>query len=159
MKPHGLKGQVTIALDPDAPDDFTSIDTLFLDIHNKLLPYFIEHISLKGNRAFLKLEDVDSPEAAQAISRSAIYLPKSTRPRSGRGDFYDDEVVGFVIVDSQLGELGRVVEVVRAGANRLLSVHDGEREVLIPLNSPFIEAVNKGRKRISVTLPDGFLDI
>lgn len=159
MKPHGLKGQVTVSLDPEAPADFDAIDTVFLQQREQLVPYFIEAISLKGNRAFLKLEDVNSPEDAERISRSAIYLPKTTRPKSERGAFYDDEVIGFEVVDSNLGSLGTAVEVIRAGGNRLLSVKQSEREVLIPVNSPFIDSVNKSRKRISVTLPDGFLDI
>jgi 16S rRNA processing protein RimM len=63
------------------------------------------------------------------------------------------------VVDTGSGSLGRVVEVISAGPNRLLSVdHDG-KEVLIPLNSPFIEGVNKSRKKITVALPDGFLEI
>jgi ribosomal 30S subunit maturation factor RimM len=33
------------------------------------------------------------------------------------------------------------------------------KEVLIPLNSPFIVSTNKTKKLIKVALPDGFLDI
>ena len=51
------------------------------------------------------------------------------------------------------------MEVVQAGPNKLLAVNHHEREVLIPLNSPFVEGVNKSKKKITVTLPDGFLDI
>lgn len=159
MKPHGLKGQVTISLDPEAPDDFHGIDTVFVQVREKLLPFFVEAISLKGAKAFLKLEEVNTPEDAQAISKSAIFLPKSARPKSGRGEFYDDEVIGFEVLDSALGSLGTIHEVVHAGPNKLLSVIYHEREVLIPLNSPFIDSVNKSRKRITVSLPDGYLDI
>ena len=159
MKPHGLKGQVTIALDPQAPEDFDSIDTLFVEVKEKLLPFFIEDISLKGNKAFLKLEEVNTPEAAREISKSAIYLPKTARPKSGRGEFYRDEVIGFDVIDTSAGPLGKITEVLQAGPNELLSVNYRNREVLIPLNSPFIDSVNKSRKKITVTLPEGFLDI
>jgi len=159
IKPHGLKGQVTIALEPDAPADFESINSLFIETGEKLLPYFIENISVKGNRAFLKLEEVDTPEQAKQISRSGIFLPLETRPKSGRGEFYDDEVIGFEVVDSQVGSIGKVAEVVRTAGNRILSVVQDEREVLIPLNAPFIDSVNKGKRRISITLPEGYLEI
>jgi|SRR5690349_10444889 len=159
LKPHGLKGQVTIALDPDAPEEFGGIETLFVEVKNKLLPFFIEAISLRGNKAFLKLEEVNSPEEALRISKSPIFLPKSARPKSGRGEFYDDEVIGFEVLDSEVGSLGKITEVVQAGPNKLLSVGYNNKEVLIPLNSPFINSVNKSRKKITVTLPDGFLDI
>lgn len=159
MKPHGLKGQVTIALDPEAPEDFSSIETVFVEVHERLLPYFIEAISLKGSKAFLKLEEVNTPEEAKHISKSALYLPKTARPKSARGAFYDDEVIGFEVTDSETGLLGRITEVMQAGPNKLLSVDYHGKEVLIPLNSPFIASVNKAKKRIIVTLPDGFLDM
>ncbi len=159
MKPHGLKGGVTIALNTEAPDDFDSIKTVFVEVKEKLLPYFVDTVSLKGNKAFLKLDGVDTPEDALAISKSSLYLPKTFRPKSGRGDFYDDEVIGFEVSDSETGLLGTITEVVQAGPNKLLSVDHNGREILIPVNSPFINSVNKNRKKITVTLPDGFLDI
>lgn len=159
MKPHGLKGEVTISLDPEAPDDFSAIETVFVEVRERLLPFFIEGISMKGNKAFLKLEDVNSPEAAQDISKSSLYLPKSSRPKSGRGEFYDDEVIGFEVSDTTMGPLGKITEIVQAGPNKLLSIDFKGKDVLIPVNGPFIESVNKSRKKIAVTLPDGFLDI
>jgi 16S rRNA processing protein RimM len=159
MKPHGLKGEVTISLDPEAPQDFSSIQTIFVEVRERLLPYFVEAISLKGNRAFLKLEEVDTPEAAQSISKSVIYLPKSSRPKSRRGEFYDDEVIGFEVLDTEKGALGRITEIVQAGPNKLLSVDFQGKEVLVPMNSPFIDSINKTKKNITVTLPDGFLEI
>lgn len=159
MKPHGLKGEVTISLDPEAPEDFSTVQTVFVEIRERLLPYFVEAISLRGKRAFLKLEEVDTPEAAQSISKAGIYLPKSSRPKSGRGAFYNDEVIGFEVLDTDLGALGNITEIVQAGPNKLLSVDFKGKEVLIPLNSPFIEGINKSKKKITVTLPDGFLEI
>lgn len=159
MKPHGLKGEVTIALEEDAPEDFSSVRTVFVEMKQRLLPYFIEDISLRGNKAFLKLEDVNTPEQAQGISKSAIYLPKSARPKSRRGEFYVDEVIGFDVVDTALGPIGKITEVILAGPNKLLSANHEGKAILIPLNSPFIESVNKGRKKITVSLPDGFLEI
>ncbi|HET9486178.1 MAG TPA: ribosome maturation factor RimM [Chryseosolibacter sp.] len=159
MKPHGLKGEVTISLDPEAPEDFSSVETIFVAVGERLLPYFIQAISLKGSKAFLKLEDVNTAEEAQDISKSALYLPKSSRPKSGRGEFYDDEVIGFDVEDTAVGLLGKITDIVQAGPNKLLSVDFQGKEVLVPLNSPFIGSINKSRKKITVTLPDGFLDI
>jgi len=159
LKPHGLKGQVTLSMDPEAPEDFSHLETLYVEIREKLLPFFIESISLKGNKAFLKLEEVDTPEEARSISKSAVYLPKSSRPKSGRGEFYDDEVIGFEVLDTVLGPLGKIIGIVQAGPNKLLSLDFQGKEVLVPLNSPFIEGVNKSRKKITITLPEGFLEI
>lgn len=159
MRPHGLKGEVTISLDDTAPEDFARIETVFIQIRERLLPYFVEGISLRGNKAFLKLEDVNTPEQAEDISQAAIYLPKSLRPKSGRGEFYDDEVIGYTVSDTAHGILGTILEVLQAGPNKLLSVDHKGKEVLVPVNGPFIQSINKSKKTVTVTLPEGFLDL
>lgn len=159
LKPHGLKGQVTVSLDAEAPADLEDVDTIFVEKNNQLIPYFREQISITGAKAYLKLEDIDTPEAAKEISKSALYLPKASRPKSGRGEFYDDEVIGFEVIDSEAGSLGSVTEITTAGPNKLLTLIHNGKEILIPVNSPFIKSINKGKKTISVELPEGFLNI
>jgi 16S rRNA processing protein RimM len=159
LKPHGLKGEVTISLDPEFPDDLSDITTVFVERQAKLIPYFFQAISFNGDKAFVKFEDVDTQEAAQSISKSALYLPKSARPKSAKGEFYDDEIVSFEVHDKELGSIGMVVAVQQAGPNKLIEVDHHGREVLIPINGPFITSINKSKKRIMVDLPDGFLEI
>jgi 16S rRNA processing protein RimM len=158
LKPHGLKGEVTISLDPEAPG-FNDIESVFIEKNNQLVPYFIEAISINGSKAFVKFEDVSSPESAHGISKCAIFLPKKSRAKSAKGAFYDDEIIGYEVSDSAEGLLGKVTEVTAAGPNKLLSVDYNGKEVLIPVNGPFITGINKTKKKITVALPDGFLDI
>jgi len=146
-------------LERDAPEDLSTLESAFIEQNSRLVPYFIQHISDQGKKAFVKFEDVDSAEDAGKISKHALYIEKSLRPKSGKGEFYNDEVVGFEVHDEELGQLGDVQEVMQAGPNRLLVVLHQGREVLIPVHGPFITSVNKTKKRISVTLPEGFLDI
>ena len=158
MKPHGLKGEVTVMLEDEAPTDFSAIDSVFLEQNNRLVPYFIETLSGQGKKVFMKLEDVDSPEAAKLIAKQSVYVPKSLRPKPPRGKFYDDEIIDFEVYDHQIGLLGKIDGVI-AGPNRLLSIQYQGKEILIPTNGPFIKAVNKAKKRIDVELPEGFLEI
>jgi 16S rRNA processing protein RimM len=46
-----------------------------------------------------------------------------------------------------------------AGPNRFLVVDHKGKEVLIPINGPFIKSVNKSKKKITVELPEGFLEL
>ncbi|MBL7859486.1 MAG: 16S rRNA processing protein RimM [Cyclobacteriaceae bacterium] len=159
MKPHGLKGEVTVSIDKDCPNDFASLQTIFLQKGSQFVPYFIESISLKGDKAFVKFEDVNNPETATQISKHAIYLPMKERPKLVRGEFYDDEIIGFTVTDETSGLIGKVVEIVHSGPNKLLAIDNQGKEVLIPINGPFITRITKIRSEIIVSLPEGFLDI
>lgn len=157
LKPHGLKGEVTLSLDPSFQFAETP-DAVFIEQNGQMVPYLIESISVRGDKAFVKFEDIDTPEAAADISRMPAYLPKTMRPERRKNEFYDDEVTGFDVIDATAGAIGKVAGIITAGPNRLVSVA-GEKEVLIPVNAPFITNVNHSEKVISVDLPDGFLDI
>lgn len=159
LKPHGLKGEVTVSLDPDAPAELKPEQPVFLAHGEQWVPYFIQEISIRGNKAFIKFEDVETPEAALSISKQSMFLPKSARPKARRGEFYDDEIVHFEVEDENAGLLGTIAEVIQAGPNKLFRVIYQKKEVLIPVNGPFITSINKTKKRVIVNLPEGFLDI
>ncbi|MCI0750220.1 MAG: ribosome maturation factor RimM [Flammeovirgaceae bacterium] len=158
IKTHGLKGEVTISILPDAPD-FDELDSIFIDQKNNLVPYFIETFSPKGNKVFVKLEGLNTLDQAEKLKGCSLYLSKESRPKSGRGKFYFDEVPGFTVVDASLGEIGEVKEVSEQINNpQLVLIREG-KEILIPVNSPFITSVNKSKRVVSVNLPEGFLEI
>jgi len=157
-KTHGLKGEVTIILNSNV-QSIQNTKSLFLEIKDMLVPYFIEHISDRGDKAFVKFEEVDSHEDAAQLKGCSLYLSKKARPKLDLGEFYNDEVVGFEVEDEKLGLLGKIREVLEIGPNRLIAIDSSTREILIPVNGPFIRNLDKSKKRFKVDLPDGFLDI
>lgn len=159
MRPHGLKGEVTISLDIEAPADWESLESIFVETKSQLVPYFIEAISVRHDKAFVKFEDVSTPEAAAALKGSSLYLPKTSRPKLARGEFYNEEVIDFEVMDEARGFLGTVQAIEQAGPNRFIVLSHKMKEVMIPVNGPFIKSINRTKKTVSVSLPDGFLEI
>lgn len=159
MRPHGLKGEVTVSLDPDSPSDWASLTTVFVDRQNTLVPYFIEHVSVKNDKAFVKFEDVSSPEEAAGLKNLSLYLEKTLRPKLSANDFYDDEIIGFNVDDETQGLLGLVKDIERAGINRFIILDYSEKEVMIPAQPPLVKSINRSKKTVFVNLPEGFLDI
>jgi 16S rRNA processing protein RimM len=159
MRPHGLKGEVTISLDPDSPAEWNDLDVVFVELNNTLVPYYIQTVSVRGDKAFLKLEDVDTPEQAGLLKNHSFYLPRTSRPKPVAGDFYDDEVIGFEIHDLNALLIGKVKTIERAGINRFLIVDYQDKEVMIPAQKPLVKSINRSKKTITVDLPDGFLEI
>src|SRR5262245_18409592 len=103
MRSHGLKGEVTISIEPDSQANWENLKSIFIEKKSHLIPYFVESISVRNDKAFLKLEDVDNPEHAALLKGGSIYLPKKTSPKLAQGEFYYEEVIGFAVIDSDLG--------------------------------------------------------
>ncbi len=155
-KTHGLKGEVTAIF--ETAMEWDGLTSLFLDSHGSLVPYFVEKISGTAEKPFIKLEGIQTLAQASELKGRVIYTTKSFRPKLKGGEFYNDEVIGFSVEDNNLGPLGTVEEIQSQGANRLLRITGGAKEILVPVNAPFIKKLNKAKKLIQVELPDGFLD-
>jgi 16S rRNA processing protein RimM len=159
IKTHGLKGEVTVAVNAMHQNDLVSTEVVFIQIGNQYVPYFIDSLNISGNKAYVKFEGIASIEEADTIVNSVIYLPKSVRPKLKKGEFYDDEVVGFAVEDVSAGKLGPITEVIQSGRQRLLSINYNDKELLIPVNGPFIRNIDKQKRVMSVLLPEGYLDL
>ena len=159
MRPHGLKGEVTVSINTDAPAHWESMESIFIEQNGTLVPYFIERFSIQKDKAFLKFESLSTYDQAAALKGHILLLPKSTRPELSDDDFYDDEIIDFQVRDEKLGSLGLVKEIERAGAQRYLLVNHQEKEIMIPVQFPLLTRIIKSKKLIKVNLPDGFLDI
>lgn len=158
VKTHGLKGEVTIALHAGSPG-LEEVKSLFVQHQNQFVPHFIQHFSPKGSKAFVKFEDINTPEQAGRLTGCGLFMPKKERPKLARGEFYGDEIIGFQVVDQEGQSVGIVKEANENGPNPHLLVLFETKEIMIPLNGPFIQSIIKIRKRITVDLPEGFLEI
>ncbi|MEY4930441.1 MAG: rRNA processing protein RimM, partial [Bacteroidota bacterium] len=82
-KTHGLKGEVTAVF--TEPIELDSVESVFIEMKGNLVPYFIQSFSDRGDKAFIKFEDVNTAEQAANLKASALYLSKTVRPSLKRG--------------------------------------------------------------------------
>lgn len=154
----GLKGDVFAFLDVDNLSDYEELDSVFVEIKGKLVPYFIQSVQIRHNGAVLHFEDTDL-ESAQGLVGSALYLPLDSLPPLSGNKFYYHEVRGFEVVDKNMGSLGRLREVMDNAAQAVLCIdHPSGKEVLIPLVDEFLLSVDRERKVLNVQAPEGLVD-
>ncbi len=153
IKRHGLKGDVRVLLESELPK---KLESIFVQINNRLIPFFIEHISILNDQAIIKFEDVNSPEQADQLIRNAVYLPKSLKKKSNKLETND--LIGFsVFADSE--KLGTITSINNHALNPLLVVAYEDRELLIPISDYFIKKIDPKLKKVKVELPEGFMEI
>lgn len=158
IKTHGLNGEVSIHLDVDFPEEYENLESVFLLQKGRLIPFFIDYIQIQGNKALIKFEDVDSIESASELAKNELYLPLSSLPELPNDGYYFHDLVGCEVFENDK-KLGSIKEVIDLNSNELLSVINGEKEVLIPLKDEILKKVDIKAKRIDVELPDGLLDL
>ena len=157
---YGFKGEVYAKLDVDYPEEYLEMESVFIELDNKLVPFFIEDAQF-GSKGMLriKFEDVDSEKSAKSLLKKPLYLPASILEDSKKVEYYFHEIIGFDVNDQNEGHLGKVIEVLEYPGNPIMKIEKNEIEVLVPLQDAFVVSVIKKDQLINVNLPEGMLDL
>jgi 16S rRNA processing protein RimM len=159
-KLHGFKGEVSLFLDVTNPEDYASLDAIFIDLNDQLTPFFIDSIKLK-NKGFaaLKLEGIDTESDARKLLRKSVYLPEQVLAELSGTNFYDHEVIGFTIIDKRFGKVGELEQIIDFKSNPLLQIDANGKEVLIPLQKDTVLKVDRAKKELHIQSPEGLIEI
>ena len=157
-KPWGVKGQLVLFLDVDNPDEYTELDSAFVEIKGQLVPHFFHLDQMNGNKAVATFEDITA-EQPNALVGHEMYLPLSLLPKLEGNQFYFHEVVGFKVVDSEYGDIGTLEQVIEYPAQPLFQIMKNGTEVLIPVIDQVIDRVDRKLKTIFITAPKGLIEL
>ena len=159
LKTKGLKGELHIYVDFDGIENI-KFNTVFIETAGKLVPYFVASIKyLQKNAAYLFLEDVDTIEKAATLAKKDIYLPNKLKPKKKKNEFGLKDLLNFIAVDVNEGELGEIIQLQELPQQLIATVHYQNKEVLFPLNEAVIQSIDVVKGIVMVDLPEGLLDI
>lgn len=155
-----FKGEVLIKLDTDEPEEYTGMESVFVDYNENLVPFFIERSGLHRSTLLrVKFEDVDTEEDAEDIMKCDVYLPLNQLPELDGDKFYFHEIIGFTVEDINYGTVGKITGINDSTTQSLFEIDKDGKQVLIPLNDEFIEKLDKKNKIIFVQTPEGLIDL
>lgn len=118
----------------------------------------VERYEATDRSPLLTFEEVRGREAAQELRNVLLYIPADQRRPLEEDEFWPDELVGMEVVHSDRAPLGRVAEVETGVGQDRLVVETGEGPVIVPFVVELVPEVDHQARRITVTLPPGFLD-
>ena len=156
---HGLTGELIIRHALGKKTDFKPAEAVFIEkMKDEYLPYFHEKSTARNNaETIVKLEGVDSKEAASLLLQKKVWLTKN--------DFENlvsksapVNLIGFIVVNNS-SKLAQVESVIEQPLQVLLQISIDSKEVLIPLNEATLRKIDRKKKEIHVSLPEGLLEI
>jgi 16S rRNA processing protein RimM len=159
LKPHGLKGAISIQLDVDDPAQYHGMESVIVKIGENLVPFFISSLQISGDKGIMQLEEIRNIEEATKLKSCPLMLPIEVLPELEEGKFYFHEVIGYQVVDEQYGPLGVIENIFSGGNQDLISMRYKNTEVLIPIANDIVLNANHVTKQMMVKLPEGLLEI
>ncbi len=156
---HGLKGELLLKHELGKKTSLKGLQAIFIEEKkNSFLPWFIEATKIKTEKEiYLKLEAVNTREAAIKLTQKEIWLPEADFKKFA-AKTAPAVLLGYSIINNN-EMLGEILELIEQPHQLLCRLDIKGKEVLIPLHEESLQKVNHKRKEVLVTLPDGLLEI
>jgi len=162
VKPRGVRGEVVAELLTDFPERFEGLAELIaVTPAGTRRTLALEDSWLHAGRVVLKFAGYDTPEAARELVGYELAVPEAEAVELEEDEYYDWQLIDCRVVTVAGREIGRVREVLHAGAAPVLIIADAERkrEHLIPLAASICVEIDSAAKLIRVDPPEGLLEI
>ncbi len=160
QKPHGVKGDIVLQFMPEFGASLEGGPVLFLEIDGLLVPFFPDQEGIRfrtGETALVKLRWIDNEVQAREICSLKVYIKREDLIRQ-EDDLSLHELIGFKLIDHQLGEIGAIENVEDYGGNLVLQLTYHGREVLVPFNEDFLLRFDETNREIEMKCPEGIFD-
>jgi 16S rRNA processing protein RimM len=156
---HGLTGEVVLEHALGKKTDLKGLETLFIEERKgSFLPYFVESTKLKNEaEVYMKLEGLNTKESARRLNQKDVWLLKADFDKYAAKSS-PISMLGYMMINEGK-EIGEVIEVIEQPMQVLCKIMYLGNEALIPIHEESLDKIDKKKKQVHVTLPDGLLDI
>ncbi len=155
----GYEGAVTIRLERNFSENIPQMESVFLEIDGRPVPFFITGKEYSG-ADILKLT-FDGYEAEEKISEFVgckVFLTTEPTGKNQTNDLQD--IINYTVYNQENSLLGTVSDIIENPGQLLLVIRTkGKKEILIPLHEDFILSFDKKKRAITMEIPDGLTEI
>ena len=147
---HGKRGELQCLMSNEYWDN-ADATFLILKLDNILVPFRVLDWRGKGSdNLIFQLELIYNEQEAQKLVGTEAFMLLTDMNQEDEIMPTWQSLVGYSVLDTDQGELGRVEEVDETTINTLITLNDGR---LIPIHEDFIIDINSDDKRLTICLP------
>jgi 16S rRNA processing protein RimM len=152
-RPYGLKGWLHCESFTDPPENLFKFRRWRLKLPNgteRAAKLTAERAH--GERWVVQIEGLASPEQAQSLTGSGIWVARVELPPTAPGEFYQADLIGLRVRNTEGQELGTVDHFVDAPANTVMVV-TGARQHWLPVSRQHLLKVDLAGGEVLVDWP------
>jgi 16S rRNA processing protein RimM len=157
--PHGLGGEMRMALLTDVPDHLLELDHVYLG--NSDEPVSLESVRFHGDLALVSFNGVNTPEDARKLGGLVVKIDGSDAKPLEEGEYFIYQLIGLRAITPEGDDIGVVVDLMETGANDVLvvaldgggSAPNSAADLLIPNHPVYVHEINPAEGVIVVTKP------
>jgi 16S rRNA processing protein RimM len=156
---HGLHGALRVRTDDPGSTTLLTLKRLFVETAAGRREFkVLEASALSAGNHRVILDGIGDADAAEALRGGAVMVAAADLPPLGDGEFYYFQLAGAEVMLTDGRRLGTIEDIMSTGAHDVWVVRDGEREVLVPVISNVVKAMDLAARRVTIEAVPGLLD-
>ena len=161
-RPHGLRGEVTVEVRTDDPDQrFAAGESLATDPAERG-PLTVAGSRWHSGRLLVRFSGYEDRDAADALRGTMLAVDSGQlAPLEDPEEFYDHDLIGLRVMTTDGEDVGTVSDVLHHGQDLLVVAGGGARsgaEILVPFVAAIVPEVDVPAGRLVIDPPAGLLD-
>jgi 16S rRNA processing protein RimM len=159
IKLSGYEGVVAVKLEKNLTENIPRMESVFLEIEGKLVPFFISGFEYNGADILkLSFDGYDSKIKISEFIGCRIFLISGTAMTKHKDD--PENLIGYEVFVKDEKLLGSISNVMINSEQWLINIKAlNNKNILIPFHEDFIVSLDKKRKVIIMNLPEGLTEI
>jgi 16S rRNA processing protein RimM len=128
----GVKGWLKVHSYTEPRDSILSFRDWSLQQDGKRQKVTVAESRKQGNSLVVRIDGIEDRDTAAELLGSVISVPREQLPELPSDQYYWGDLQGMQVIHRDGRVLGRVAYLLATGANDVLVVQEGDREILVP---------------------------
>ncbi len=151
----GLKGEVEVLVLSDDPKRFAPGSVVLRG--DTMSALTVSGMRATRDRNVVLFDEIADRTAAESLRGAELVIGAEDARALDDDEYWDHDLLGCAVMTIDGDDVGVVTDVLHQPANEVLLVEGGGKQLLIPLVSSVVKAVEP-RRRITIDPPEGLLD-
>lgn len=154
LKPYGLLGEIKVRPASFDPERHASLERVFFKKRegDEALEVEVSASRADGEFWYLKFAGMKTPESVIHLSGGLLLVAEEDQAELPEDMVFVSDLPGMSVVDEEGKDLGKVAHVLDQGAQELIAVRVGLKEILIPWNDHFVKRIDKEARVVHVDM-------
>ncbi len=161
-RPHGLRGEVTVEVRTDDPDQRFAPGSSLTTVPADRGPLTVAGSRWHSGRLLVQFDGYADRDAADTIRDTLLAIDSDElAPLADPEAFYDHDLIGLTVVTVAGEQVGAVADVLHHGQDLLVIDGAGPRsgaQILVPFVAALVPQVDVAGGRLVIDPPPGLLD-
>lgn len=156
IRPHGVRGDVTMMIITDYPDRLHDFETLY--VGQTYQPHRVASLRRHRDAMLLRFEGFADRDSVEIFRNQFVYVGRADAAPLEEGEYYFYQLENIRVVTDDGEELGRLVDYIETGANDVYIVRGPRGDLLLPVIPEVIVRVDIEARVMTVHLLEGLIE-